>query len=49
MYKKAKEAGKRVSLIKDKLFIDGEQTVVKSNKLVKIARRDQSVDRMSNT
>ncbi|CAG2219170.1 unnamed protein product [Mytilus edulis] len=28
VYKKAKEAGKRVSFNKDKLFIDGEQTVV---------------------
>ncbi|CAC5417559.1 unnamed protein product [Mytilus coruscus] len=49
VYKKAKEAGKRVSFNKDKLFIDGEQTVVKSNELVKIARRDYSVDRMSDT
>ena len=49
MYKKAKEAGKRVSFNKDKLFIDGEQTVVKSNELVKITRRDQSGDRMSDT
>lgn len=49
VYKKAKEAGKRVSFNKDKLFIDGEQTVVKSNELVKITRRDQSGDRMSDT
>ncbi|VDI17081.1 Hypothetical predicted protein [Mytilus galloprovincialis] len=49
VYKKAKEAGKQVSFNKDKLFIDGEQTVVKSNELVKITRRDQSGDRMSDT
>ncbi|VDI01281.1 Hypothetical predicted protein [Mytilus galloprovincialis] len=49
VYQKAKEAGKRVSFNKDKLFIDGEQTVVKSNKLAKITRRDQSGDRMSDT
>ncbi|CAG2211406.1 unnamed protein product [Mytilus edulis] len=49
VYKKAKEAGKRVSFNKDKLFIDGEQTVVKSNELVKITRHDQSGDRMSDT
>lgn len=48
MYKKAKDEGKKASLIKDKLFIDGEQTVVKSNNVRKHARRE-SDNRSSDT
>lgn len=48
MYKKAKDEGKEASLIKDKLFIDGEQTVVKSNNVRKHARRE-SDNRSSDT